>query len=187
MRDNDDGNRLAPGTPSSAPKGGARTSFAKLLHLSANTLDNRPNCRHNHMVKPMSGQGDKLPDVGTLAASALLILVRLALAIAFAYFLAFMIFDPPLQPTRLFAGALVSVVGILAAGALLRQYRFLPAVVLNAFCIATLLFLAIAWYCQTSHIPPRSPFAEASAVIICVLVSAGVVIYPFHSKRRRKA
>jgi hypothetical protein len=133
----------------------------------------------------MNAFPEKVSDARAFAAAALLILFRLAMAIAFTYLLTFFIFETLLQPTRLIAGVLISLVGLFTAGMLLGQYRFLPAVVLQTLRISAVLFLVIACRFWTAHIPPRSDFAEVAGVILCGLAVGSAIIEKHRHSRGR--
>jgi hypothetical protein len=136
----------------------------------------------------MRRQREKSSDTRTFTAAALLMLVRLALAFALAYLLTFLVFDTSLQLVRLLVFAALSLLGLLAAGLLLRQYRFLLAFVLHSFCLAAVIFLGIAWRFHASHIPARSFPAEIITLAICITVVGYAILFQrFQSKRRRKA
>src|SRR6267142_1615428 len=130
-------------------------------------------------VRPVRTQREKLSDAQMFTVAALLIMERIALAIAFAYLLTLFIFHTSLQLPRLTICILASLGTLLIAGALSRNYRSVPGVVLYSLRAAAVVFLGIAWRCWTLHIHPHSLPMETAAIVVCCFVVGWAIIDGF--------
>jgi hypothetical protein len=136
------------------------------------------------LVKSMSTRSAKISDVRGVSAGALLLLVRLGLALVFADTLAVLVFRASFMPQRLLIGFMVLLGATVMAGWLLRHFEFVPVVLWNSVCLGAVVFLAMAWRYHDLQVPARSPLLEYSTIGLCVAMFTITLLVQRRRKRR---
>ncbi len=132
----------------------------------------------------MHAATNRSSDRPLFAASALIILGRLGLAIAICYGLLSSVFQYPLEPIRLLLGFSISAAFLLAAARILRAYLWLADIVVQCIAFGALVLGAVVVRLYFGRTPHFVTLYEVSTLGMCLL-GFGLGVFWLRSRRRK--